>query len=87
MGMRDRSLLEQLNQTINALTITAIHHCLSAWNPDKFRVPPDIGWGSGRQHKCDTQTITSPVNNAGRYLGCCLESDFCSSSLAVIGNT
>jgi len=80
MGMKDRSLLDEINPTFIALTATAIHHCPSAWKTGKFRVPPEFGPGGGVQRKCDTGNINRVVNNACTDLFRRLDADFRSSS-------
>jgi hypothetical protein len=47
MGMKDKSLIDKINPTFIALTATAIHHCLWAWNTGEFRVPLEFGSGGG----------------------------------------
>jgi len=37
MGINDRSFIDKLNPTFIALTATAIHYCLLAWNTGEFR--------------------------------------------------
>ena len=64
IGMKDRSLIDEINLTFIALTTTAIHHCLLAWNLGQFRVPLEFGSGSAAQHKCDTRNIHQAVDNA-----------------------
>jgi hypothetical protein len=51
MGMKDRSLIDNINPTFIAFTTMAIHHCLSAWKPGEFRVLPEFGSGGGAQHQ------------------------------------
>jgi len=80
MGMKDRSLIDNINPTFIALTATAIHHCLSAWKTGEFRVPPEFGPGGGAQHKCNTRNINHAVNNECTNGFCRLDGDFCSSS-------
>jgi len=71
--------MDKINSTLIALTITAIHHCLSAWKTGKFRVPPEFGPGGGAQHKCDTRNIIHVVDDACADVFLCLDADFPSS--------
>jgi len=87
MGMKDRPLIDQINQTFIALTTTAIHHCLSAWKRGEFRVPPEFGPAAGAQCKCDTRNINHVVNNACTDVFRRLDVDFCSSSLEIEAKT
>jgi hypothetical protein len=64
MGMKDRSLIDKINPTFIALTMTAILHYLLAWKTGKFRVPPDVGPAGGVQRTCDASDINHGVNNA-----------------------
>jgi len=64
MGMKYTSLIDTINLTFIALTVPAIHHCLSACKTGEFRVPPEIGPGGGAQCKCDTRNIHHVVNIA-----------------------
>jgi hypothetical protein len=72
-------LIDKINQTFIALTATAIHHCLSAWKTDEFRVLPEFGPGGGAQRKCDTRNINHRVNNACTDVFHRLDTDFLSS--------
>jgi hypothetical protein len=42
IGMKDRSLNDEINQTFIALTARSIHYCLLAWNPVEFSIPPQF---------------------------------------------
>jgi len=79
MGMKDASLIDNLNPTSIALTTTAIQHCLSVWKIGEFRVPAEFGPGSGAQPRCDTGNINHAVNKAYTDVFRCLNSDFLSS--------
>ena len=83
MGMKDRSLSDKINLTFIALTATAIHRCLSAWNTAEFRVPSAFGPGGRTQLKCDTRNIDDAVNNACTDVFRHLDTDFRSSSPVV----
>jgi hypothetical protein len=83
MGMKDRSLIDNINPTFIALTATAIHHCLSGWKTGEFRVSPEIGTGGRAQHKCDTRNIIQVVNNAWTDVFRRLDADI-HSSLPVV---
>ena len=80
MGMKVRSLIEISNLRLSGLTATAIHHCLSAWNTDEFRVLPEFGLGGVAQHKCKTRNIELAVNDANTVVVRPLKADFCCSS-------
>jgi hypothetical protein len=47
MGIQDRSLIDIINPTLIALTMSAIHHFLLAWKTGEFRVLPEFGPGGG----------------------------------------
>jgi hypothetical protein len=79
MGIKDRSLIEQINPTFFTLYATATHQCLSAWKTREFRVPSGFGSGGGAQRKCDTRNIHHAVNNACMDVFCHLDTDFRSS--------
>jgi len=64
MGMNYRSLIDEINPTFIALTVMAIHHCLSAWKTGEFRLPPGFGPGGGAQRKCDSRTSYHIMSNA-----------------------
>jgi len=64
MGMKDTSLIDELNPTFIALTATTIHCCLLAWKIGKFWVPPEFGLGGGAQPKCDRRNINHAVTDA-----------------------
>jgi len=72
--------MDRINPTFNAITATAIHHCLSAWNAGDLRVPPDFGAGGGAQRKCHTRNINQAVINACTDEFRSLDPDFCFSS-------
>jgi len=80
MGMKHGSLIDKINQTFIALAVTAIHHWLSAWKTDEYRVPPQFGPGGGAQCKCDTRNIDHAMNTACTDVFRCLNVDFISSS-------
>jgi len=80
MGMKDKSLIDSINPTFIALGAMAIHHCLSAWNTDEFRVPPVFGPGGRSQRMRDTTNINHVVNNACTDVFRHLDADFHSSS-------
>jgi hypothetical protein len=73
-------LIDKINLTLIALTVTAIHHCLSAWKTGEFRAPPEFGRGGGVQGKCDTRNINHAVSNECTDVFCRLNADFRSSS-------
>jgi hypothetical protein len=83
MGMKDRSLINKINQTFITLTTTAIHHCRSVCKTDEFRVQPGFGTGGEVQRRCDTKNIKYAVNNAWTDEFHHLEADFRSFSPAV----
>jgi len=83
MGMKDISLIDEINRTFNALTAMATHHCLSAWKKGVFRVPPEFGPGGGAQHQCDTRNIIHAVYNTCTDVFRRLNADFRSSSPGV----
>jgi hypothetical protein len=64
MGMKDKLFIDKISPTFIALTAMAIHHCLSAWIPGEFGVPPEFDRGGGAQHMCDTRNINHALNNA-----------------------
>jgi len=53
MGMKDRSLIDEITPTFIALTSTTIHHRLLAWKTAEFGVPPECRPGGGAQSKCN----------------------------------
>jgi len=63
MGMKDISLIDKMNVTFIALTVTAFHHFLSAWITGEIRVPPELGPGGGAQCERDTRNNHHAVNN------------------------
>jgi len=78
--MDDRSLMDQIDLTLIALTVKAIHHCLLEWKPGQFRVPPEVGPGGGTRHKCNTTNIRHAVNDTCTNIFHCPDADFHSSS-------
>jgi len=87
MGMKDRSLIEEINLTFIALTMMAIHHCLSGSKAGEFRVPPQIGPGGGALRQHDTRNINHVVDNPCTAVFRCLDSDFSSLSPEVQAKT
>jgi hypothetical protein len=86
MGMKARSLIDNINLTFIALTATAIHQCLSAWKTGECRNPPEFGPGGGAQHKCDTRNINDAGNDACTDEFRCLDVGFRSSTPEVHAN-
>jgi len=80
MGMKDRSLIDKIIRTFIALTMMAIHHCLSVWITGEFRIPPEFGPEGGAQRKSDTRNINYRINTACIDVFCRLDVDFRSSS-------
>jgi len=83
MGMKARSLIDEINPTFFTLTTTAIDHCLSAWNTGKFRVPREFGPGGGAQCKRYTKIINHAGDNTCTDVFRSLDVDFSSSLLEV----
>jgi len=83
--MKDRSLSDKINLTLIALTVTAIHHCLSPWTTGEFRVLPEFGPGGGAQCKCNTRNMHHAVNNACKDEFRHFDADFRSCSPEVNG--
>jgi len=78
--MKDKSLIDLINQTFIARTTTANHHCLWALKTGEFSTPPECDPGGGGQCKCDTRNIDHAVNDAYTDVFHCLDADFHSSS-------
>jgi len=87
MGMKDSSLIDKINLTFIALTMTAIHNCLSAWKTGEFGIPPEFGPEGRGQCKCDTRIISHVVNDACNDVFHRVDADFRSSSLVVQAKT
>jgi len=83
MGMKDRSMVDEINLTFIALTPTVIHNCLSAWKTGEFRDPPEFGPGGGAQRKCNTRIINHTVYDVCKDVFHHLDAHF-GSSLAEI---
>jgi hypothetical protein len=80
MGMKDSSLIEEINLKFIAHTTMAIHQCLSDRTAGEYRVPPEFGPGGGAQRKCDTKSINPAVDDTYADVFRNLDTDFCSSS-------
>jgi len=76
MGIENRSLSDNINSTLSAVTALAIQHCLSAWKTGQFMVLPGFGPGGGVQCKCDKRNINHTFDNAGRDVFRHLEINF-----------
>jgi len=42
-GVRDQSLVGEINATFICLTATVLHHCLQAWSTGEYKIPTDFG--------------------------------------------
>jgi len=62
MGMNDKYLIDKIDLTFIALTTMARHHCLSAWETDKFMVLPQFGPEGKSLSIRDNRTINHVVH-------------------------
>ena len=77
MSMNDRSQIDKIKATFITLTVTASHHCLSAWNPAECSVLSEFDPGGGAPCTCDSRNVTHKVNNAFTELIRSLNTDLC----------
>jgi hypothetical protein len=62
MGVNEGLLVDEIDPTFIAPTMTAIHHCLSVLNAFQFRVLPVVGPGGTAHHIHNTRIINQVVN-------------------------
>jgi hypothetical protein len=63
LSTKDRSLANAVSLIFFALTVMAMHHCLSAWKIGEFLIPPDIGLGCDAELESETKNTSYAMNN------------------------
>jgi len=79
MGMKDRSLIDKINQIFIALPATTIHHSLMPWKTGKYKVPSELAPRGGVHNKYDARDGNHADNNALTDVFCCSNMDICVS--------